>query len=74
MLLRPRALWRTVRAAPIRKKLALIGALAYVVLPADLIPDVAPIVGWLDDLGVVSLAVAWLLSQVDGESRGQSPP
>lgn len=34
-------------------------AAAYVVWPADLIPDV-PLIGWLDDLGVASLAAAWL--------------
>jgi len=34
-------------------------ALAYVVCPVDLIPDV-PIVGWLDDIGVMSLAVGWM--------------
>ena len=42
------------------KKLLVLAAAAYVVLPVDLIPDVIPVFGWLDDLGVVGLAVAWL--------------
>lgn len=38
-------------------------ALAYVIFPADLIPDV-PVVGWLDDIGVMGLATAWLAKVV----------
>ncbi len=43
-------------------KRAVIGILAvlYVLSPLDLIPDVVPIVGWLDDLGVL----AWAARQV----------
>jgi uncharacterized membrane protein YkvA (DUF1232 family) len=29
----------------------------YVVSPIDFIPDVIPVVGWIDDLGVVMLAI-----------------
>lgn len=35
-------------------------ALLYIVSPLDLIPDVIPVVGWLDDLGVL----AWAARQV----------
>ena len=38
------------------KGLVLFAAL-YAVFPLDLIPDVVPFVGWLDDLGVMSLAL-----------------
>ncbi len=43
-------------------KRALIGVLAllYVLSPLDLVPDVIPFVGWLDDLGVL----AWAARQV----------
>lgn len=33
------------------------GALAYVVMPLDAIPDVIPIIGWLDDSIVLKLVV-----------------
>ena len=42
------------------KKLLGVFAVAYVILPFDLIPDFIPVLGWLDDVGVVS-AVAWYL-------------
>ena len=34
------------------------GALGYFIFPADAIPDVIPVVGYADDLGVLAAAVA----------------
>lgn len=48
------------REASLVGKLFVLAALVYVVSPVDLIPDAIPIVGWLDDVGVMSLAVAWM--------------
>lgn len=42
------------------RKLLGLAALAYVVLPVDLVPDLVPLLGWLDDLGVVAAAFAFL--------------
>lgn len=44
-------------------------AVVYVVLPADLIPDVIPVVGWLDDIGAITLALGYLW-KVLGRYRG----
>jgi uncharacterized membrane protein YkvA (DUF1232 family) len=38
------------------RKALLIGAVAYALFPFDVIPDTIPFIGWLDDLGVLSLA------------------
>jgi uncharacterized membrane protein YkvA (DUF1232 family) len=43
-----------------RKLLGLLAAV-YVVLPVDLVPDVLPVVGWLDDVGVMAAVVAFLV-------------
>jgi hypothetical protein len=53
---------RATFAARPKWKRVLIGVLAllYVLSPLDLVPDVIPIVGWLDDLGVL----AWAARQV----------
>jgi uncharacterized membrane protein YkvA (DUF1232 family) len=55
------------RDASILGKLFVLAAVFYVVWPADLIPDV-PIIGWLDDIGVMGLATAYL-SRVIGRYR-----
>jgi uncharacterized membrane protein YkvA (DUF1232 family) len=58
-----RLYWRLFRdhRVPIWAKALLVGAFAYVVLPFDLIPDVIPFVGEVDDLMVVILAARWFI-------------
>jgi uncharacterized membrane protein YkvA (DUF1232 family) len=48
-------------------KLFVLAAALYVVWPMDLIPDV-PLIGWLDDLGVAGVAMAFL-AKVAGRYR-----
>lgn len=50
----------------LKKKAIAVGALIYFISPIDLIPDDIPVVGYLDDLAVLSLAVNSLAS---GESE-----
>jgi len=50
----------------LKKKAIAVGALIYFISPIDLIPDHIPVVGYLDDLAVLSLAVNSLAS---GESE-----
>src|SRR6185503_11305180 len=45
------------RATPRHVQAALIGALAYFVLPFDFIPDVMPALGFTDDAAVLATAV-----------------
>ncbi|MEQ1519578.1 MAG: YkvA family protein [Usitatibacteraceae bacterium] len=40
---------------PTATKLLALLAVVYVISPIDLIPDFIPIIGWLDDIGVVAL-------------------
>jgi uncharacterized membrane protein YkvA (DUF1232 family) len=44
-----------------RRWLVVATALAYAVLPADLVPDVVPVLGWVDDLAVIGAALAMLV-------------
>lgn len=48
------------REASLLGKLFVLATIAYVVWPIDLIPDVAPVVGWLDDLGLATVALFYL--------------
>jgi uncharacterized membrane protein YkvA (DUF1232 family) len=59
------------REASVFGKLFVLAAVFYVVWPADLIPDV-PVIGWLDDLGVMGLATAYL-SRVIARYRAGDP-
>ena len=43
------------------KAIILLAAIAYGVWPLDLIPDVAPGIGWMDDAVVIAAAIANLL-------------
>jgi uncharacterized membrane protein YkvA (DUF1232 family) len=48
------------RRASFFGKMWVLLAIAYVVMPFDVIPDIAPVIGWLDDLGVVAMTLAYL--------------
>jgi uncharacterized membrane protein YkvA (DUF1232 family) len=50
----------------------LLGALAYVVLPVDLVPDVVPVLGWLDDVGVVAAVMAFFGREVARHAAARS--
>jgi uncharacterized membrane protein YkvA (DUF1232 family) len=45
-----------------RKKLIAIGALIYFINPFDLLPDTLPVVGYLDDIGVMTLAIQQIMA------------
>ena len=52
---------------PMAEKAMLIGAIVYVISPLDLIPDVIPFIGQVDDLYVISLVVLRLLARTDDD-------
>lgn len=64
-----RLIWELVRdeRTPAGRKALLAGALGYLVVGRDLIPDEVPILGGLDDLVVVVLAVDLFLEGVPAE-------
>lgn len=57
------------------KKAAGFAALAYLVMPFDISPDFVPIIGWLDDVGVLGAATAFVVREVKrhGDAK-QLPP
>jgi uncharacterized membrane protein YkvA (DUF1232 family) len=65
LLRHPVALIRflTARGTPLAPRLLAVAALAYVLFPLDLIPDVIPVVGWLDDIGITALLLGYVASQ-----------
>ena len=56
-------LWRAFRApeTPGHLKVLMLLVPLYLLSPIDLIPDVIPVLGWLDDLVVVPMLVSWIV-------------
>ena len=52
---------------PIKVKLEIIGALGYVIVPLDLIPDFIPVAGFSDDLAAIAFAVHSARSHITPE-------
>lgn len=59
-------------SCPAWARAVLIGALAYLILPIDAIPDVIPVVGFTDDLGVLLAALRTVASEIDEEVEAQA--
>jgi uncharacterized membrane protein YkvA (DUF1232 family) len=57
------------RATPRRVQVALIGALAYFVLPFDFVPDMLPLIGFTDDAAVLATAIRLVSSHIGPQHR-----
>jgi uncharacterized membrane protein YkvA (DUF1232 family) len=57
------------RQTPAHVKAALVGAIAYFVLPADLIPDVLPVIGYTDDAAMLAAAIRLIAAHITPDHR-----
>ena len=57
------------RDTPMQVKAALVGALAYFVLPLDVMPDVMPLLGFADDAAILATALRLVASHLRPEHR-----
>ena len=66
-----RRLWFALRhpGAPTWLKVGAALIVLYVLSPVDLIPDVIPILGWVDDIVLVPFAIRWLLQRLPAQIR-----
>jgi uncharacterized membrane protein YkvA (DUF1232 family) len=72
-LLRVLALLRDPRT-PALPRIAVLLAVLYLISPVDLLPgSVMPVIGWLDDLTFVWLALRWLVKSTPDASPVPAP-
>jgi uncharacterized membrane protein YkvA (DUF1232 family) len=57
------------RATPFRVKATLFGALAYLVMPIDAIPDILPLLGFADDAALLLGALRMMAGHMRPEHR-----
>jgi uncharacterized membrane protein YkvA (DUF1232 family) len=57
------------RQTPRHVQVALIGALAYFILPFDFIPDMLPVIGFTDDAAVLATAIKLVANHIKPEHR-----
>lgn len=54
---------------PLKVRMILFGALGYFILPVDAISDFLPLIGFTDDIAVLTLAIASVASAIKPEHR-----
>jgi uncharacterized membrane protein YkvA (DUF1232 family) len=54
---------------PLQVKAALVGALAYFVMPFDFVPDFMPFLGYTDDAAVLAAAIKLVASHITDDHR-----
>lgn len=57
------------RETPRHVQAALLGAIAYFVLPFDFVPDMLPVLGFTDDAAVLATAIRMVSSHIKPEHR-----
>jgi uncharacterized membrane protein YkvA (DUF1232 family) len=70
---RGKQLWGYLQSGKVSgfEKAVLAAALLYLITPTDVLPDWIPLVGWMDDLGVAALVVAFITHRLDAFEGGK---
>lgn len=55
-----------------RDRMIIIGALGYLILPLDLLPDFLPLVGFTDDAAALALAVTKVIKNITPEVKAKA--
>ena len=72
IVLRGRQMWDYLHSGRVSgfEKFILGAALLYIVTPTDLLPDWLPVAGWMDDLGMAALVLAFITQRLDAFEGG----
>ena len=69
-----RVVWFALRhpQSPAWLKLGVAGGVLYLLMPIDLIPDVIPVLGAIDDLVILTLLLRFMLGRLPAEVRADA--
>ncbi len=59
------------KTTPVWAKTAVIGALGYFIFPLDAIPDIIPVIGYTDDLAIMTLLLGQLYAFINQDIKDQ---
>ncbi|HFA50351.1 MAG TPA: DUF1232 domain-containing protein [Bacteroidetes bacterium] len=62
----------TRKETPVWAKNIILGILGYFIAPIDALPDLTPLIGYTDDLGVLSFGLVTLACYINQEVRGKA--
>ena len=62
----------TRKETPVWAKNIILGILGYFIAPIDALPDLTPLIGYTDDLGVLSFGLVTLACYINKEVRGKA--
>lgn len=57
---------------PVWAKNIILGSLGYLISPIDLLPDLTPVLGYTDDLGVLSFGIVTIASYINDETKDKA--
>lgn len=57
---------------PLTAKTIIYSALGYFILPLDVIPDIAPVIGYSDDMAVLAAALATVAIHINANVKAQA--
>lgn len=59
-------------SCPVQQKALILGALGYLILPADLVPDVIPLLGFTDDAAAIATVIKVVKNNITPEIENQA--
>ena len=62
----------TRKETPVWAKNIILGVLGYFVAPFDAIPDISPLIGYTDDLGILSFGLVTIACYINDEVRSKA--
>ena len=62
----------TRKETPAWAKRIILGTLGYLLAPIDLIPDLSPLIGYTDDIGVLSFGIITIAAHINKDVRSKA--